>query len=358
MALTATEENSLAAKLDGVAASSRITISITSADSRWNDAVYAVGAGDMLVRSGQTVQGLGTAAAPRTAFGITAEGKLVFYTVDGRQTGYSNGMGMNTLAERMKSLGCVEAVNLDGGGSTAMTAQYPGFGTTETVNRPSDGSLRKCANYILFINKAAQTATPASLHLYPSDPIVLANSLLRFDVKAADSGYYPAILPAGISYSVDSRLGTVDQNGVFTAGGDEGRLYVSAAEAGLTGKTSVTVVKAPTSVSLVNASSGASVTSIKAYPLQTIDLNTVCYFNGVKMISSDTAVKWEISSDVGNIGSISVIYRQDILLSRSCELYVPAEHNRHLLTVQRLVGSKTAVLHTLSDTVPICPKYC
>ena len=62
---------------------------------------------------------LDEAAHPRTAIGIADGGKTVYLmVVDGRRYTYSNGMYLNTLAECFLALGCSEALNLDGGGSS------------------------------------------------------------------------------------------------------------------------------------------------------------------------------------------------------------------------------------------------
>lgn len=53
-------------------------------------------------------------------------------TVDGRQPQKSVGMTIDELTRLMVGLGCVEAINLDGGGSTTMVVKG------KTVNNPSD----------------------------------------------------------------------------------------------------------------------------------------------------------------------------------------------------------------------------
>ena len=58
--------------------------------------------------------------APRTALGIRADGSLLLVTVNGRNPGISVGMTLEELAELMIELGAVDAMNLDGGGSTTM----------------------------------------------------------------------------------------------------------------------------------------------------------------------------------------------------------------------------------------------
>lgn len=68
-----------------------------------------------------TAQKLGAIGGrnPRTAVGYTSLNNFVLVTVDGRE-GSSIGMTLMELANFMKSIGCVEAINLDGGGSTVM----------------------------------------------------------------------------------------------------------------------------------------------------------------------------------------------------------------------------------------------
>lgn len=57
---------------------------------------------------------------PRTIAGIDARGRLLLVTVDGREPGISEGVTLTEEAQLMRMLGAVRAMNLDGGGSTAM----------------------------------------------------------------------------------------------------------------------------------------------------------------------------------------------------------------------------------------------
>ncbi len=57
---------------------------------------------------------------PRTAMGYTADNKLIVLVVEGRNPGVADGVSLTQLAEIMRDLGCVEALNLDGGGSSCM----------------------------------------------------------------------------------------------------------------------------------------------------------------------------------------------------------------------------------------------
>jgi exopolysaccharide biosynthesis protein len=85
---------------------------------------------------------------PRTAIGFNREKtKLFFVTVDGRQQS-SAGMSLPELSEFMLSLGCYQAINLDGGGSTTMVLQ------DKIINSPSDVTgERPIGNAFLLIEK-------------------------------------------------------------------------------------------------------------------------------------------------------------------------------------------------------------
>ncbi len=71
---------------------------------------------------------------PRTIAGIKPNGNILLVTVDGRSPGYSIGMNFDEEAHLMKSLGAVDAVNLDGGGSTGMVMN------SRLVTDPSDAA--------------------------------------------------------------------------------------------------------------------------------------------------------------------------------------------------------------------------
>lgn len=93
---------------------------------------------------------------PRTAIGIKANGNVLLLTVDGRQAN-SAGMSLFELTKIMKWLGCTSAINLDGGGSTALWVS--GYGENGVVNHPSDNKKwdhegeRKVANVIFIKGK-------------------------------------------------------------------------------------------------------------------------------------------------------------------------------------------------------------
>ncbi len=102
----------------------------------------AVGGGTVLVSQGKVFPFTNNVSgyAPRTAAGVSQDGKTLYLvTVDGRTTA-TQGMNQTQLANLLIEIGAYNAINLDGGGSTTMVAQNLN-GDIEVKNNPS-GSLR------------------------------------------------------------------------------------------------------------------------------------------------------------------------------------------------------------------------
>jgi len=107
-----------------------------------NQAIEAVAGFGLLLQGGVIVGGVDTALHPRTAVGVDKEGLRVWLVVaDGRRKGISEGMTCHELAGFMQPLGCSDALNLDGGGSTVMMLKQPD-GQLGIVNRPSGNATR------------------------------------------------------------------------------------------------------------------------------------------------------------------------------------------------------------------------
>lgn len=124
-----------------------------SLGAKWDQTVHALGAGPMLVKEGSVflttkLEDFGSdiagGRAPRTAVGITGEGKILLVAVDGRRSD-SAGMSLLELALLMQELGALDAMNLDGGGSTAMVIH------DKVVNNPSGGGERKVGNALTVV---------------------------------------------------------------------------------------------------------------------------------------------------------------------------------------------------------------
>ena len=99
-----------------------------------------------------------TALNPRTAVGYDATGtKLVLLVVDGRSVA-SKGCVSKVLADIMREVGCTEAMNFDGGGSSTLYTKVLGV-----RNDPSDGKERSVTNGVFAVSNAPVDNTVASL---------------------------------------------------------------------------------------------------------------------------------------------------------------------------------------------------
>ena len=103
---------------------------------------YAVSGSAIVLRAGEAVaRPRDTARHPRSAVGVSADGRtLLIVAVDGRQE-HSHGVTLEELGQLMQTFGAHHALNLDGGGSTALVIKDPGTGVFAVANQPSDTSI-------------------------------------------------------------------------------------------------------------------------------------------------------------------------------------------------------------------------
>jgi hypothetical protein len=100
---------------------------------------------------------------PRTAIGYTQDQKrLIVFTVDGRQAGYSEGMNYVEMAQLMHDAwGAYNVINNDGGGSTQFAMANP---TPAFLNRPSDGGPRNVGPCLAIFAKPQPPALSPDVH--------------------------------------------------------------------------------------------------------------------------------------------------------------------------------------------------
>lgn len=122
----------------------------------WQELEHIVGGTPLLIKNGaliedyspeQTLKSFIANRHPRTAVGVKANGEWVFVVVDGKFLGFLGGMSIKKLAQFMLNLGCVHALNLDGGGSSTMVLEG------RVVNRPS-GKLRERGKRVEAVSDA------------------------------------------------------------------------------------------------------------------------------------------------------------------------------------------------------------
>ncbi len=85
-----------------------------------------------------TPQGSGT-NEPRTGYGLSQDGLFLFFmTVDGRQSGYSDGCTVYELGDFLRQFGAYTGLEMDGGGSTTMATYNTSTSSAQLLNVPSD----------------------------------------------------------------------------------------------------------------------------------------------------------------------------------------------------------------------------
>ena len=201
-------------------------------DSVKNDVQEAFGGFWTMLKDGNYTATYNTdsGANPRTAIGIKADGTLVFVEIDGRQAPYSEGIGTGVLADLMLHEGCVDAINLDGGGSSTYIAKSSGGNEFVCRNRPSDGNERTVSAGVAIISKAAYSGEFDHPNISPDNEVYTPGSTINLSYKPVDASGGPADIKDGQTFTWglepdSTSLGTIDANtGVFTSNGTEGTL--------------------------------------------------------------------------------------------------------------------------------------
>ena len=121
---------------------------------KWENVQHIISGGPYLLKDNQifidmTAQKLQSIGGrnPRTAIGYTEDNNLVLVAVDGRE-GSSVGLTLVELAKLMKTLGCTNAINLDGGGSTVMYIKG------QIVNHPHQSGGIALSNALVISKKS------------------------------------------------------------------------------------------------------------------------------------------------------------------------------------------------------------
>ncbi len=293
----------------------KVTVDTKNAgeDTRWNTAVYAMGnTGGKLLTDGK-LDFEDDSAAPRTAIGIKQDGTVIFYTLDGRQSGYSYGARKSTVAKRLLELGCVDAINLDGGGSTTLGGVLPGTTDFRVINSPSDGRQRSCANFFFLKKNNAPTGIPYRLTVSHWGQPVLSGASVQLTADAIDNSYGPAETPADIIYTLSDDADTpspdglkteVTKSGLVTVRGN-GDVYIEATGGGVTGSTMLRAVATPEEIRVFDTSTGDAVTELVVEPEQEFTFSATAYWGKEKMIVKTDSFTWRVISEDKSIGTIT-----------------------------------------------------
>lgn len=215
---------------DSLAVGDMIQIT-ASANEQFASAINAVGGGDIILSDGEitdtlTDESIETSRNPRTAMGITADGELILTVIDGRQPSYSSGVTATALAQIMRSLGCVNAINLDGGGSSVMVLFDSGY--AQVVSSPSDKTERAVPNALTMYESRELTADRHYLSPQPIDTLLFGGSVYTLDIavkNAFGETVEHAFSEENTTVALDERIGSISFDSgkvLFTAGSADG----------------------------------------------------------------------------------------------------------------------------------------
>ena len=268
-------------------------------DEEWNQVVNMIGAPIRLVENGMVSAGLTAGNAPRTAIGQKADGTLVFYTIDGRQSGYSIGGSLTAVAARLIELGCVSAVALDGGGSTTLSATMPNVKQSAVVNTPSEGVGRAVSNHIFLVQSSQPSGTADHIYLSPDAVLVLPGAKVPLTASVVDSNYIP--MEGELTFAADR--GTVDGN-VLTAPDTTGSLRVVASSGELTASADVNVA-VPDSIELLQ--NGKAVSAVALTPGASVTLTARATYDHLEVEGGENCFAWDYSGDGVTVSDTGIL---------------------------------------------------
>ena len=199
---------------------------IRTANESKDDVVEAVSGFQILVKDGKNIAPANK-LNPRTCIGIKADGTVVMFVVDGRQDPDSVGMDYPEMAAAMLALGCVDVLELDGGGSSTMLAQREASADLDCRNSPSYGYERTVSSSLLVCTTAKPTGVFDHITFSETEYLVSPYEFVKVKATGVDINGYETGLPEGgkLVLSKDT-LGTLDGN-TFRSNGTLGKVNLN-----------------------------------------------------------------------------------------------------------------------------------
>lgn len=170
---------------------------IRSAYSSYDDIAEGVGGNTILVKDGKVLSTDAGYLAPRTSVGIKADGSVVLFVADGRQAPESCGMTNYEVACTMASLGCVDALSLDGGGSSTFVTRREAASSLTTKNNPCYNVDRPVSTSLLVCSTAEPTGVFDHVAFSAENYECNSSSSVKISVSGVDENGFAADLPSG-----------------------------------------------------------------------------------------------------------------------------------------------------------------
>ncbi|MHB8061009.1 MAG: phosphodiester glycosidase family protein, partial [Ruminiclostridium sp.] len=237
-----------------------------------------------------------TTRVPRTAVGVTADGKtLIVVAVDGKAGG-SIGMNQAELAEYMKELGCTNAINYDGGGSTTMVARTTGTTDLSVLNTPSDGHERRVSGS-LGIFSIGPKGPVDTLLVSPYENSVFVNTSRAFTATGVDKYLNPVDINLDdIKWSVTGVKGTFKGNTLYPTTAGEAVITATLGE-NVVGTCLINVLSVPVKLDLNYDKLDTQANYSTTFTLKGWDRN------GFSASIHPSHAQWKVTGKVGTVAS-------------------------------------------------------
>ncbi|MBR5236584.1 MAG: phosphodiester glycosidase family protein [Clostridia bacterium] len=207
----------------------------------------AVGGGGMLLVEGKVPDSFShtiSGTHPRSAVGVDRSGTtLTLVAVDGRRSA-ATGMTMTQLGYLMAELGCYNAMNLDGGGSTLMTVKQDD-GSQKVVNTPSDGGKRPVTNSIGVVTENMKKSVFSAVRLKSDGDTVFSGTSVSLSLEKLDQygRVMESVSPDKIKWTVKQGKGSVQNNCFYPTA--PGKALLKAESGGFYDEIALTVLDEP-----------------------------------------------------------------------------------------------------------------
>lgn len=281
----------------------QITVSVSGVSEQWSEAVYGVSALYTLLREGEIVSGLPAAANPYTALGVREDGTVIFYTIDGRQSGYSVGATYAQVAQRLQELGCVTAVALDGGASTTLGATLPGSSSFGVVNRPSSAGRRLNNTILLVTPNSAPTGAAAGFYLTSPTQVVIAGGELTISAQAYDTAGCPLSGPIPEWTATGGSIAGDGLTALYTAGAEPGTYVVSPSE-GDADALHIRVVDTLSRLRITRSGSSAAANTLELETEEAVELSATGTWWNLPVAMDNSDVAWTADPAIGTINEL------------------------------------------------------
>ncbi len=238
-----------------------------------------------------------TALNPRTAVGYNADGtKLVLMVVDGRRTGWSAGVVSRVLADIMREVGCTEAMNFDGGGSSEMYSKE--FGV---LNNPSDGNERAVTNAVWAVCTAEDDQAIAEIRFLDRHAQLPKYGIFEPKIYGYNKyGMLVSTAVTGYKLSCPAELGEVVEDGAALFANGSGTHALTATLGSATATIPVTIG---------SAQPGMRLDSVVVDSYRDYKAEVVAVVAGEEMKVDNSAFTWSVSDpQIATVDAAGIIH--------------------------------------------------